>query len=138
MKIKLTNARVERLINAIKTLEKPNANGKPNDYKDRQAQVLYNLTRSLRAAEDSAKDVFDARNKLVQSLLPPGTTELTGELQNKFVIQFQEVLDAEIEIEVRRVKMSHLHIDANKLAPDVLSGLSPILIDDMDAEFPDE
>lgn len=137
MNIKITNARVDRLIQAIKALDKPStATGKPFNYKDRQGQVIYNLGKTLKHAEDAWQLVFEARNKLLKSLLPPGENELKGDLVNQFTLGYQEILDTEIELDVRRLKISTLRLDENAIPSEVLAGLDPILIDDQD--FPDE
>lgn len=137
MKVKLTNAKVDRLVQAVKGMDKPStATGKPFAFKEAQGQVLYNLAYTLRKAEDAWQDVFEARNKLLKSLLPPGENELKGDLVNQFTLGYQGILDTQIDLEVRRIKTSALRLEENFIPADVLAGLGPILIDD--ANFPDE
>ena len=128
-KITLINSDVEKLVIALRALDKPYKWKNPG-------RVSYNLARSLKWADAEWQEVIGNRNKLLSGLIPEGKSELPTELMSKFTLDMQVILDDTVELECRQVKLSELDLDVNAIPPNVLAGLIPIIEDDLGDEVP--
>lgn len=135
--IKITNARVEVLVASIKSLSAKSNNNVAFKFKN-AGRTTYNLAKTLEKAEIEWKSVLEKRNEIIKGLLPtPEARDLEGKAKNTFLEEYQGVLDAEVDLEIRTVKLSDLDLDNNPgITPEILSGLGDVVLDDL-ADAPD-
>jgi hypothetical protein len=129
--MKLTNAQIQLLHNALTRLEPADKPGFVFSGK-----VRYNIARNLRLLRTVLEEVEAMRVKLVKERLPSGASELTGPERADFEGHFSEILQTETELALYTVTIAELDLDKNQIPLLLLAELVDKMIIEDNAALP--
>ena len=92
-------------------------------------KVRWVIAQDLAALQPQAKAVDEARNALLKQIGGEfGTIPSTDTARiSKFTAAYNEVLNQSVTVELTKIALADLKLDANPLPPTVLSSLTPII-----------
>ncbi len=127
--MKLTNRTLGRLWQALHDLDAEQVvEGKPPQRFVFKGTVLYAFARTINhlrghqaVVEKTTQAIIKRHSDGKPGISPtdPAFEACTGEIE--------QLADAEVEVEVHRVKLADLDLDRNNLKPTTLAGLAPII-----------
>lgn len=105
--------------------------------KEKSVKVPYQLSGNTRLAiaknmtklNEIAKSYNDARTALVGQFSVDGKIEPNSDNEKKFTIEMKKVIATEQHLDLTKIKISDLNLDANQIPGTVLALLNPILDD---------
>lgn len=86
-------------------------------------QARYGFAKTLRAIAPDMETYESVRKEVASKKFPEGTDDTRDEEYRKFMIE-------SVEIEVHKVKIVDVKIDTNKLSPQTIAALLPMLTED--------
>lgn len=127
--MKLSNRTIGRLWQALHALDgEPATEKSPGIRYGFTGKVLYDIAKTinhLRGHQEAVQKASDgivrkhADGKAGLSQSDPAFAACEAEIN--------QLLDAETEVEVRRIKLADLNLEGNKLRPGTLAGLEPMI-----------
>lgn len=141
--MKLRNSDIQTLANAIARLggraeQVSNGDGKPaivvKPY-DLPGKVIYALARTKAHLKPHVEAITEATQAMLRTHTGPDKSELDGKADpkawNVFQGELADLMRTEVEVEVHQIAMADLKIETNKLDPNLVADLLPILTGDV-------
>lgn len=121
--MKIKNSKLQHLYSALQKLE---PEGKPPF--TFPGKVRYNFARNLKCLSEALSVLESMRVKLIRERLAAGEVELAQETRIDFLKVYEEILNAETDLNLYPVTISELNLDKNQISVILLAELMGAVI----------